>query len=390
MQDFGAKADNSPPPGGQLSAAEFNNLAIENENAVLHSGQALSGASDTQLAQSLFLHGVKAGSFQDSGAANAYVATPVSGTSGVLLPGAYTNLPGAVITFKAANANSGASTLNIGQTTGTLLGTKPIRTQTDTALLAGSIVAGQYISAVYNPTFNGGVGAWELLPWSATFGRLLNIQVFKVAGSFTYTKTAGTTANYAECGGGGASGAGTPVTGSGQCAVGGPGGSGAFASAWFPSGIPSGTTITIGSGGAPVNGGGTNGGVSSIGALVSCPGGRFGSTAGPAAPPLLTGGGAGATGMATVTSGTSVVVTGGSAGGLSFAQSLGSNSIGSAPGADGHWGGGGASTSGNTPGNSALGPGSGGSGTATNAGQASIAGGAGADGIVIIYEYGSL
>lgn len=167
MQDFGTKADNSPPPGGQLSAAEFNNLATENENAVLHSGQALSGASDTQLAQSLFLHGVKSASFQDSGAANAYVATPVSGASGVLLPAAYTNLAGSVITFKASNANSGASTLNIGQTTGTLLGSKPIRTQADTALLSGAIVAGQYIQVVYNAAFDSGNGAWELLPWAA-------------------------------------------------------------------------------------------------------------------------------------------------------------------------------------------------------------------------------
>lgn len=166
MQDFGTKADNSPPPGGQLSAAEFNNLATENENAVLRSGQALSGASDTQLAQSLFLHSVKSAAFQDSGAANAYVATPVSGVSGVLLPDVYTNLNGAVISFKAANTNSGASTLNFGQTTGTLLGTKAIRTQTDVALPAGAIAAGQYLELVYNSSFDSGNGAWVLLPWA--------------------------------------------------------------------------------------------------------------------------------------------------------------------------------------------------------------------------------
>lgn len=183
MQDFGTKADNSPPPGGQLSAAEFNNLATENENAVLHSGQVLSGASGTQLAQSLFLHGVKAESFQDSGSANAYVATPVSGASGVLLPSAYTNLEGAVILFKASNANSGASTLNIGQTTGALLGAKAIRTQADTAISANSIIAGQYIQLKYNPAFDSGNGAWELLPWAVSAGPsrrniLINAQGF--------------------------------------------------------------------------------------------------------------------------------------------------------------------------------------------------------------------
>ncbi len=163
MQDFGTKADNSPPPGGQLSAAEFNNLATENENAVLRSGQTLNGATDTQLAQSMFLHGVKSQSFQDSGAANAYVATPVSGAGGVLLPSGYTSFSGSMITFKASNTNTSASTLNIGQTTGTLIGSKAIRTQTDTALLPGSIVSGRYVSLIYNPAFDSSNGAWELL-----------------------------------------------------------------------------------------------------------------------------------------------------------------------------------------------------------------------------------
>lgn len=166
MQDFGTKADDTAGPSGQLSAAEFNNLATEAENAVLKSGQALSGASESQLAQSLFLHSVKAASFQDSGAANAYVATPISGSGGVVVPASYANMAGAIISFKAAATNvTGASTLNIGQTTGTLLGAKPIRSQTDTTLPAASIVAGQYVQCVYNSAFDSGNGAWELLPW---------------------------------------------------------------------------------------------------------------------------------------------------------------------------------------------------------------------------------
>lgn len=168
MQDFGTKANDTAGPSGQLSADEFNNLATENENAVLRAGLVLNGTQDTQLAQSAFLHGVKSASFQDSGGANAYVATPISGAGGVLLPTAYAPLAGSIITFKAAATNTGASTLNIGQTTGTLLGTKPIRTQTDTALPAGSISAGQYVQLVYNASFNAGSGAWELLPWAYT------------------------------------------------------------------------------------------------------------------------------------------------------------------------------------------------------------------------------
>lgn len=194
MQDFGTKTDNSPPPGGQLSAVEFNNLATENENAVLRSGQALNGGLDTQLAQSLFLHGVKAQSFQDSGVANAYVATPVSGASGVLVPAAYTNMAGAVISFKAAASNSAASTLNFGQTTGTLLGTKAIRTQEDTALLAGQIVAGQQVELVYSPTFDSGNGAWVLMPWAtpktSVVPSSLNVRMSVTAASATGTLTA--------------------------------------------------------------------------------------------------------------------------------------------------------------------------------------------------------
>lgn len=164
MQDFGTKADDTAGPSGQLSAAEFNNLAVELENAVLRSGQALSGASVVQLATSLFLHAVKAQTFQDSGAANAYVATPVSGASGVLLPTDYATSDGSVILFRAANANTAASTLNIGQTTGTLLGTKAIVDQAGAALTTGAIAAGSYVQLRYDASI--GAGSWVLIPAS--------------------------------------------------------------------------------------------------------------------------------------------------------------------------------------------------------------------------------
>jgi len=53
MQDFGTKADNQPPPAGQLSAAEFNNYILELENIVSRSGQTLDGASVIQLAKAI-------------------------------------------------------------------------------------------------------------------------------------------------------------------------------------------------------------------------------------------------------------------------------------------------------------------------------------------------
>lgn len=163
MQDFGTKADDTAGPSGQLSAAEFNNLATELENAVLRSGQALSGASILQLATSLFLHGAKSQTFQDSGAANAYVVTPVSGSGGVTLPGDYAAMNGAVVTFKASAANTTASTLNFGQTTGSLLGTKAVVQQDGTALPSGAISAGSYAQVRYDSSI--GAGSWVLLPW---------------------------------------------------------------------------------------------------------------------------------------------------------------------------------------------------------------------------------
>jgi hypothetical protein len=174
MQDFGTKADDTAGPSGQLSAAEFNNLATELENAILRSGQALNAASVVQMAASLFLHAVKAQTFQDNGLANAYVATPVSGSGGVLLPADYANMNGTVIVIQASAANTGASTMNIGQTTGTLLGTKAIVDQAGAAITIGAIAAGSYIQLRYDASI--GAGSWVLLPASRPVASTLQAQ----------------------------------------------------------------------------------------------------------------------------------------------------------------------------------------------------------------------
>lgn len=277
MQDFGTKADNSPPPGGQLSAAEFNNLATENENAVLRSGQTLSGASATQLAQSLFLHSVKAETFQDSGLANAYVATPVSGTNGVLLPGDYANMGGAKVVFKASNANTAAATLNIGQTTGTLLGTKAIVDQSGAALTGGEIKAGKYAQLIYDPSI--GAGSWVLLPWAAGL-QLAGTPLYLTA-SGPITKRPGVTRWFVRQLGGGGQGGGTQATGASQVAAGGGGSSGSYAEAWFDVTALVSATLAIGAGGSAAAAGasGSTGGTTTLtmGAnSLTCPGGPGG------------------------------------------------------------------------------------------------------------------
>jgi hypothetical protein len=274
MQDFGTKSDDTAGPNGQLSAAEFNNLATELENSVLRSGQALSEASDTQIAQSLFLHGVKSESFQDSGTANAYFATPVSGASGVLLPNSYTVLSGAVISLKAANTNSGASTLNIGQTTGAPLGTKKILSESGLDLSANSIIAGQYLQLKYDASLDSGAGAWVLLRWSSSAFALSGRVVFSTPGIFSWTVPPDVKmvrVKVIGAGGGGGRRAVVPGPAGG-------GGGGISEGVANLIGVSS-VTVTVGAGGAggaTVGASGTAGGASSFGAFMSGGGGGGG------------------------------------------------------------------------------------------------------------------
>jgi len=82
---------------------------------------------------------INSGYLTDSGTANTYAVTcsPV--------PAAYAT--GMKITFKATNANSGASTLNVNA-----LGTKTIKRYGTTDLSSGDIAAGQLVTVIYDGT----------------------------------------------------------------------------------------------------------------------------------------------------------------------------------------------------------------------------------------------
>jgi len=390
MQDFGTKADNSPPPGGQLSAAEFNNIAAENENAVLKSGQALSGASDTQLAQSMFLHAVKSESFQDSGTANAYVVTPISGASGVSLPGAYTAMNGAVISFKAAFSNTGASTINIGQTTGTLIGSKQILTQAGTAIPAGYIVSGQYVQISYNSALNAGAGAWEILPWGLNSGRLIRRSIYRnsagtlqvsidgaayVTASSTFTPLANTARVKALLNGAGGGGGLASSTPAGQISLGSGGAGGGWCEKTLLSGF-GGLAIAVGQGGAS----GANGGSTSFGPSLSAPGGSAGGTGpGAASNPSFVGGTGGSTGI-----GGDINGQGGNGGSAWYGSTPISGKGGSSIFGEGAYPVGATGS----PGNPAQSIGAGGSGGGNGASVATnTLGGTGGSGTLIIEEY---
>ena len=171
MRDYQTKANAGGAPDSitstKLGAGEVNSILTENENAVERAGLTLANAAGagedtTQLAQSLFIHAVKSSSFADSGSANAYQLTPTSGSNGVLLPGNYATLNGARIYFVPGNNNTGNTTINIGQTVGTLLGAKKALRSDGSQLPSGALVTTRMTSFVYDAAADSGTGAWIL------------------------------------------------------------------------------------------------------------------------------------------------------------------------------------------------------------------------------------
>ena len=158
-----------------MGATNINNFLGEAENLVSRSGQSLStddGTSDSnllQMAESAFLHGVKSQGFVDSGSANTYEVTPISGSSGVKIPSDYANMDGATIWFTPANASTTNSTLNIGQTSGGLLGTKKLLNN-DGSAITTEITTNGPVEVRYDSSADGGSGAWLLQPWSSSSG----------------------------------------------------------------------------------------------------------------------------------------------------------------------------------------------------------------------------
>ncbi|WP_249216156.1 hypothetical protein [Burkholderia cenocepacia] len=213
-------------------------------------------------------------------------------------------------------------------------------------------------------------------------GRLLTVQSFQTVGTSTYTPTPGTTAVLVRVQGGGGSGGGCAATGSGQVSVGSGGAAGAYAESYITNGF-SGVPVTVGAGGIGASGQASNpGGSSSFGALVSAPGGPGGSSAGPTAPPWITGISPSANG-----SGGSIVNSAGAPGQVSVAQSA---AIGyGGPGGVSVFGAGGGAGSLGSNGQSAPSRGAGGGGTMQIQSSGALAGGNGAPGIVIVYEFGS-
>lgn len=346
----------------------------------------------------------------DTGAANAYAVANLAAFT------AYPTASGLVIDVSIANANTGASTLNVDG-----LGIKPIVGLGLQPLQGGELVVKGVACLMYvvASTVNSGNGAWVLmecgggaqqiapatqsghaLQLGQATGRLLRTTVYAIVGGTqqvsvnggAFTSTGATTFSTQSLTaltkvriiGGGGGGGGAAATGASQSSCGGGGGAGGYAETII-SGALSSVAVTVGSAGAGGAAGlsnGTNGGTSSFGALVSATGGGGGLAGATASSwPVLAGVGAGGNGV-----GGSNFNSKGSSGGIGL--NLSSASFATGAGANSVIGGGAPSVGTTSAGANAASPGAGGSGGGCLASVgAGSAGGNAAAGYIEIQEY---
>lgn len=262
-----------------VPAEWLNAVQAELCNLVTAAGGTLTKNAFSQVAQAI--QSCLLNTAPDTGTANTYACA--------FKPTISALTDGLKLSFEAAHANTGASTLNVNG-----IGAKPILGAAHAALQGGEIIAGGKIQVVWSAALSAFVlleqtgGAQQVaaatesehaMQLGQATGRLLNVQVFATAGTYTYTPTAGTTRIRVKVMGGGGAGGGTPSTTSGQVAIGGAGGAGGYAESLLTSGF-SGASVVVGAAGVGAsNANGGNGGTSSFGAFITC-GGGIGGTAG--------------------------------------------------------------------------------------------------------------
>lgn len=313
-----------------------------------------------------------AGQVQDS---SLQWLTSVAGTNTItaaVTPSPTVYVAGQTFRFVSAGANTGAVTLNING-----LGAKAITKRGTVPLVAGDIPSGLVAEVVYDGT------QFQLTGVGAR-GALIGIQRFTASG--TYTPSPGANIAIVRAIGGGGGGGGSAATGAGTVSVSGGGNSGAFAEIIITSGLTS-TAVTIGAGGAGSSGAaGADGGTTSFGTILVCPGGKGSSVGGPSAPPFF------GTSSTTIVSpsgtgtfsysGPSVQGESGvtmAAGAFASLSGHGAPSPYGAGGTNVFASGGGGSATANT--------GAGGGGALSGNSQPAFSGGSGGSGLLIVYEY---
>ncbi len=249
------------------------------------------------------------------------------------------------------------------------LGAKPLRRAPGVALLADSLKGGVPFRASY---FASNGGEWLIQGWRSP---LVVTQVLSTSGTYTPTANMAYVRVQAVGGGGGGGNANAGAYRSGA------GGSGGTYSESILSAtqITSSQTVTIGAGGVggTAVSSATDGGATSLGSLVTAPGGKGAA-----------GGGSFVRGAIAPSSGTAQWCILGQPGGSSFNTSTSGELVWSGKGGNSALGFGGAATgrNNNSTGDDGGNYGGGGSGAATyNAGAAT--GGSGGSGVIIVTEY---
>lgn len=205
--------------GNTVSASEFNQLA-EIDNLIYTSGQTPSISNLEQISIGSARYSSAGEFFTDSGTANAYVLSPVSPfKSPVSATAGESYFNGMVICFRAGNANTGASTVNVNGA-----GVKNLLKQDGTALSAGDIPSNSDVQFRYNGTsFLKVLGNATSTTEGIVLRKSPTIQKF-TSGSGTYTTPSGVLYLKIKMVGGGGGGSGS---GSGA-GTGGTGGNSTF------------------------------------------------------------------------------------------------------------------------------------------------------------------
>lgn len=153
MQDIATKVE-----GSQLTAAEFNQIPSELENAITSTSQTLTNTDVRQLVKALAIYAAKGDFYTTTGTADAIILSPVSSMQA---PIAY--YLGMRIRFIAASENTGPVTVSVGQ-----LGSANLKTSEGEDLSKGELSANIEYSATYDGTnfrlFAAGSGAGAALP----------------------------------------------------------------------------------------------------------------------------------------------------------------------------------------------------------------------------------
>lgn len=143
--------DNSPPT---LNDEDLNRLRVLIDNIITGAGLTPSTSDQQQTHRAIAIYAAGGDFYTDSGAANAYVLTPVGAK---LAPTAY--FDGMRIRFIPDNANTGASTVNAGG-----IGAVSIKRPDGTDVVAGNLPAGRPIELFHDI----GTGTFVFAPNFAT------------------------------------------------------------------------------------------------------------------------------------------------------------------------------------------------------------------------------